>query len=329
VKTLPVICSLSLACSALGFAGGQHHEVLTGGTVDSSPPATPAIDDSPFDVFPLHPGAQFSYDYYCNSIAGETVPFVLSVDSGLVGYVVFDSLHEDDTTILWHVEETRQLWHRRFDLFNHRDSLYWTNDSLVMLLSESTSGRHELTGEGLIWKFPFTSLPGDPNGGWNKPVCRFADSPGITVAVELGGPVYISSDSMLMSNTSGLIRTYQSYHWGQIDFSQSMQSAKLRGSILTGLQRESVPPRAAELLQNYPNPFNPSTTIRYALPQRSRTTLTVFNTLGQQVATLVNDTQEAGNHDVRFDGSGLASGVYFYRLTAGEYVNTKKLLVIK
>jgi hypothetical protein len=108
-----------------------------------------------------------------------------------------------------------------------------------------------------------------------------------------------------------------------------MQSAKLRGSILTGLQRESVPPRAAELLQNYPNPFNPSTTIRYALPQRSRTTLTVFNTLGQQVATLVNDTQEAGNHDVRFDGSGLASGVYFYRLTAGEYVNTKKLLVIK
>jgi hypothetical protein len=87
--------------------------------------------------------------------------------------------------------------------------------------------------------------------------------------------------------------------------------------------------REFELLQNYPNPFNPSTTIRYALPQRSHVTLTVFNTLGQQVATLVNDSREAGYHDVRFDSSGLASGVYFYRLRAGDYVGTKRLLLLR
>jgi hypothetical protein len=83
------------------------------------------------------------------------------------------------------------------------------------------------------------------------------------------------------------------------------------------------------LLQNYPNPFNPATTIRYALPARSHVTLSVYNMLGQQVATLVNGTEEAGYHDIRFDASGLASGVYFYRLRAGAYVATKEFLVLR
>lgn len=87
--------------------------------------------------------------------------------------------------------------------------------------------------------------------------------------------------------------------------------------------------REFKLNQNYPNPFNPSTTIRYALPQRSHVLLAVFNTLGQQVATLVNENEEAGYHDVRFDGSGVASGVYFYRLIAGEYVATKKFVILR
>ena len=98
---------------------------------------------------------------------------------------------------------------------------------------------------------------------------------------------------------------------------------------LTALHRDSHPPGGAALFQNYPNPFNPSTTIRYALPQRSRVTLTVFNTLGQAVAILVNENQEAGYHDVRFDGSGVASGVYYYRIQAGGYVKTMKMLTVR
>jgi hypothetical protein len=81
--------------------------------------------------------------------------------------------------------------------------------------------------------------------------------------------------------------------------------------------------------QNYPNPFNPSTTIRYAIPERVHVTLSIFNTLGQQVAVLVNENQEAGYHDVRFDGSGVASGVYYYRIQAGGYVKTMKMLTVR
>jgi hypothetical protein len=88
-------------------------------------------------------------------------------------------------------------------------------------------------------------------------------------------------------------------------------------------------PTCAELMQNYPNPFNPSTTIRYGLPVRSHVTLTVFNALGQSVSTLMNGEQEAGYHEIQFKATNLSSGVYFYRIEAGSFVQTRKLLLVR
>jgi photosystem II stability/assembly factor-like uncharacterized protein len=83
------------------------------------------------------------------------------------------------------------------------------------------------------------------------------------------------------------------------------------------------------LAQNYPNPFNPSTTIRYELPKTSYVTLKVYNTLGQEVAELVNGVQELGYKSVGWNAGAVASGVYFYRLQAGDFVQTRKLLVLR
>jgi len=83
------------------------------------------------------------------------------------------------------------------------------------------------------------------------------------------------------------------------------------------------------LYQNYPNPFNPSTTIRYELPKASYVTLKIYNVLGQEVATLVNEEKPAGNYEVNFNASNLSSGVYFYKIKAGSYVETKKMNLIK
>ena len=88
-------------------------------------------------------------------------------------------------------------------------------------------------------------------------------------------------------------------------------------------------PAVFSLGQNFPNPFNPETTIRYSLPSRSHVLLAVYNTLGERVAVLADGVQEGGFHDVRFDGSALASGVYFYRLQSTGFVQTKRLSLMK
>jgi photosystem II stability/assembly factor-like uncharacterized protein len=102
------------------------------------------------------------------------------------------------------------------------------------------------------------------------------------------------------------------------------------GTGATSVDPTREMPKAFALEQNYPNPFNPATTIRYALAHRSPVLLTVYNTLGQQVAVLSQgQQQDAGSYELKFDGSNLASGVYFYRLQAGSYVNTRKLLLLR
>jgi hypothetical protein len=97
----------------------------------------------------------------------------------------------------------------------------------------------------------------------------------------------------------------------------------------TDARSEPAVPAMSSLHQNYPNPFNPSTTIRYGLSQRAHVTLTVFNALGQQIARLVKGDLEAGDHEVQFDGSRLAGGVYLYRIQAGDFVQTRKCALVK
>jgi hypothetical protein len=83
------------------------------------------------------------------------------------------------------------------------------------------------------------------------------------------------------------------------------------------------------LYQNYPNPFNPSTTIKYQIPNSSKVLLKVYNILGKEIATLVNETKEAGTHSVNFDASSLASGVYIYKISSNESVQTKRMILVK
>ncbi len=83
------------------------------------------------------------------------------------------------------------------------------------------------------------------------------------------------------------------------------------------------------LSQNYPNPFNPSTTIKYELAQAAMVRLSVYDLLGREVAVLVNKREDAGVHQTKFDASNLASGVYLYRLQAGDFLQSRKLLVLR
>jgi hypothetical protein len=93
--------------------------------------------------------------------------------------------------------------------------------------------------------------------------------------------------------------------------------------------KETLTPAEYRLAQNYPNPFNPLTMIEYSVPNVSKVRVEVFNVLGQVVKVLVDGQQEPGNYTVRWDGTEVASGVYFYRMSADNFTATKRMVLMK
>ncbi len=99
--------------------------------------------------------------------------------------------------------------------------------------------------------------------------------------------------------------------------------------IITGIREGAAQPLTYRLEQNYPNPFNPATEISYQLSAFSQVTLKVYDVLGREVATLVNEQKQAGKYEVEFNAASLPSGVYYYRITAGNFTDVKKMLLLK
>lgn len=99
--------------------------------------------------------------------------------------------------------------------------------------------------------------------------------------------------------------------------------------IITNINFASEVPASYELLQNFPNPFNPSTVIKFGLPKNGFVTLKVYDALGKEVAQLVNGNLNAGTYNVDFNASRLSSGVYFYRISAGEFTEIRKMVLMK
>ncbi len=97
----------------------------------------------------------------------------------------------------------------------------------------------------------------------------------------------------------------------------------------TSVQYKPLTASTYSLEQNFPNPFNPTTTISFTIPTTSNVSLNVFNILGREVATLINETKIAGNYSINFNASDLSSGVYFYKLTTGNFTSTKKFILMK
>jgi len=117
------------------------------------------------------------------------------------------------------------------------------------------------------------------------------------------------------------------YRLKQVDFNGSFEYYNLRNEVSIGI------PVQFKLSQNYPNPFNPSTTIRYDLPFDGKVSIKIFDMSGKEAATLVNDVKSAGYYSINFNASSLASGIYYYRITAvsngQNFIETKKMILLK
>ena len=101
------------------------------------------------------------------------------------------------------------------------------------------------------------------------------------------------------------------------------------GSEVTSTDKTVQAPVSFLLFQNYPNPFNPTTTITYSLPKSSFVTLKCYDLLGREITTLVNEEKHKGTYKVTWNAQNIPSGVYFYKFTAGEYSNVKKMVLLK
>lgn len=106
-------------------------------------------------------------------------------------------------------------------------------------------------------------------------------------------------------------------------------TARINQKIVTTVDEDAKAPEGYSLGQNYPNPFNPTTTISFSIPTSAFTTLNVYDILGNEVATLINEEKPAGNYEVNFDASGLASGMYLYRLQISTFIETKKMILFR
>ena len=114
-----------------------------------------------------------------------------------------------------------------------------------------------------------------------------------------------------------------------VDVNRTVFYAGTHTFTLTDVGEGGQTPRAFSLAQNYPNPFNPSTTIRYTVGERTRVNLKVYNTLGQEVASLVDVVLSPGEYQAEFHAAKLSSGVYMYKLTADARTETRKMLLVK
>lgn len=149
------------------------------------------------------------------------------------------------------------------------------------------------------------------NGNWKS--LGFVNGKGTTVDV--------STYSYIDKNvTSG--KTYN-YRLKQVDFDGSYTFYNLNSEVVIGA------PTEFSLEQNYPNPFNPETKINFSLPVSGNVKLSVYNLLGQEVATLVNGFKQAGSHTVNFEAKGLQSGMYFYKLETASFTQTRKMTLLK
>ena len=145
-------------------------------------------------------------------------------------------------------------------------------------------------------------------------------------------PVIISSfnPKSLPIGDSAIYYVAVGYGADKFKMAANMQLAQQKYSQLTAVGSDSkYLPSDYSLKQNYPNPFNPSTTISYQIPKSGHVTLKVYNALGKEVATLVNEEKSVGRYSIDFSAQGLSSGIYFYSIRSGSFFETKKMMLLK
>ncbi len=271
------------------------------------------------DFFPLSVGNEVHYSYFVEYASYKSPLYPaeshddFSKDSGEVAYKFIDSTLLNDTTVVWTIREIRDLfsfqWH--LDSLGVRDTVtYKKIDSAEYPLYEYTSGLHGLYAYMLVFNF-------------SGKVYRYSDTVADSIVYNLQSVPYTFVKNI------GLTKIlYSNSFVGNFSYENYTKKITLIRDI-TNIDSRNIKQYRYYLRQNYPNPFNPTTTIEYSIPKTSFVSIEVYDFLGKKVAALVNEVKKEGDYKVKFNASFLSSGIYFYRMQAGNFVETKKLILLK
>ncbi len=285
--------------------------------------------DSLVDVFPLSVGNHWVYEYNAKTDYEYCISNRYSGNS----YIDIISRNSLGDSIKWNFREIQNLVNHYHSCVSiPTDTIYSILDTTFYTIIENLEGKHLIyreTGNSFdIWRsiFPFARSLNNP-----KKIFRYSsiDSTG-NLLVETTDTTYEWLPSYLsfwFIPGKGVDSIYceMRYDW---EF-RLAEHKLIEATILSVKEPPGKFPQSFSLNQNYPNPFNPSTVISYQLNKRSHVSLKIVNTLGVEIATLVNSIEDAGFKTIQWDATGFPSGVYFYKLIAGENIEVKKLIVMK
>lgn len=250
---------------------------------------------------------------YESPLFDEDIPVDIAVDSQdniiITGYSVRNVESFNFLTIKYD-SSGNELWTSEYNgpgnkrdfahalTLDTQDNIYITGSSRAGITADAelVSVKYDPNGSQ-VWAVSYSDAASSSNIGWS-------------IAVDDENNVYVGAQSV--GNSSS---------WDYL-------TVKYR-QVITGVSNRKPYPDNFILYQNYPNPFNPNTTIAYQLNHPSPVLLQVFNSLGQQVGTLVNEIQSPGSHHIQFDGSNISSGMYYYRIEVNGFAHQKSMLLIK
>jgi len=281
-----------------------------------------------YDVFPLAKWNQYNYNYQFSDTTYYVGAFEYAQnDSGTIEFLITDSTLVGNN-IEWLVEQRKHLV--RHYVTPISDSIFAINSiDSFKILEDRYSGKlieqSNFYWVTKIWQFPFTD---------DFQVYRYVSVPSLIMSYSDG--LTGGFDSLWFNNTKGLYKRRRKFTYLGNSQNYTEMIANLVGSIVGLSDRPYQKIDEFILTQNYPNPFNPSTKIKYAIPASLNPSeggtlviLKVYDLLGREVATVMNEEKLAGYYEIEFNGNNLPSGVYFYRLKAGGFVETKKMILLR
>jgi hypothetical protein len=288
-----------------------------------------------YDLMPLQKGRTWLYQFNRGESTG--IPGMFAFEETWSGTIQFSVLGDSTcgSSIAWTVESAESMMVRESMLYPVlRDTVYQRTSRDTFAITEDLSGNHRLVSDSCSppWLFPRRWYT--PRGSFDttgSEVFRYSPDPGAdTLVSTVAGLPTSLWDEVIRWPDIGIVRASASVQRGpNTPYSYGWVATLLSGPTAVHLEEGRRAPSRFELSQCYPNPFNATTVIRYQLPLACQVTLVVFDMLGREVAELEDQRREAGIHEVRFDASDLSSGVYLCRIRAGDFLQARRLVLLK